>query len=320
MEIFTTDLVAQPQRADFWQSLVCDHLLDASAKIDAVDAGPIYGAISAHDLGCSKIMTVVSPKNFVERNQCRVRRAAHEFTLLLLQLSGTAVFAQNGRVTQMKPGELALYDSSLPHTLNTMEDYSAIVVRIPRQELVRRISFLHDVTAISIPTQTGMGRVARSLMTSLIEESSQIDDDTGTTMSDALLDTLSAVVNSISKRSHCKISTNQKALLSRVLKYIDLNLAEEFLSPNHIASAHGISTRYLNKLLESEDTSVTRWVRHQRLERCAKELRMPNRVQRTIGEIAYFWGFNSLAYFSREFYGEFDCSPKEYRKRYSKCE
>src|SRR5262249_21125994 len=53
--------------------------------------------------------------------------------------------------------------------------------------------------------------------------------------------------------------------LRRVRNYIHLNLADDTLSPDRIARAEGISTRYLHMLFRREGESVSRYVQQQRL-------------------------------------------------------
>jgi AraC-like DNA-binding protein len=41
----------------------------------------------------------------------------------------------------------------------------------------------------------------------------------------------------------------------------------------------------------------------------------PRQAHRTIGDIAYSWGFSDLSHFSRRFKGAFGCAPGDYRKQ-----
>ena len=45
------------------------------------------------------------------------------------------------------------------------------------------------------------------------------------------------------------------------------------------------------------------------------DARDPRRAHRTIGEIAFAWGFSDLSHFGRRFKAEFGVSPGEYRRR-----
>src|SRR4029450_7460910 len=79
------------------------------------------------------------------------------------------------------------------------------------------------------------------------------------------------------------------------------------------AAATGISPRYASDLMASEQTSFRGYVQTQRLQRCKRDLAAPAYQARHIGEIAFAWGFNDLAHFSRIFKQRFRASPPERR-------
>jgi AraC-like DNA-binding protein len=51
----------------------------------------------------------------------------------------------------------------------------------------------------------------------------------------------------------------------------------------------------------------------QRLEACRRELGDPQQGHRSISDIAFGWGFNDAAHFSRAFRERFGLSPREWR-------
>jgi methylphosphotriester-DNA--protein-cysteine methyltransferase len=60
-------------------------------------------------------------------------------------------------------------------------------------------------------------------------------------------------------------------------------------------------------------TSLCRWIKQARLDHCAADLSNPDLRERSITEIAFGWGFNDAAHFSRTFRAEFGMAPREYR-------
>jgi AraC-like DNA-binding protein len=75
----------------------------------------------------------------------------------------------------------------------------------------------------------------------------------------------------------------------------------------------GLSARYINNLFEDEETSLMRYVWRRRLENCRKELVNPVYAEHRISDIAFRWGFNDAAHFSRAFKQHFGCNPREIR-------
>jgi AraC-like DNA-binding protein len=81
-----------------------------------------------------------------------------------------------------------------------------------------------------------------------------------------------------------------------------------------VAAACGMSTRQLTRLFEAEGETVSRVILRRRLERCRLDLLSPTLAHRTIGEIAFGWGFNNLSHFSESFRRAYGCSPRAYRQ------
>jgi len=109
---------------------------------------------------------------------------------------------------------------------------------------------------------------------------------------------------------------SRKEPTDRVRQYINEHLTEGTLSPGQIAEGAGISVRHLHRLFARRGTSVSEWIRVQRLEHCWKDLGDPRQRERSITEIAYFWGFNDSAHFSHSFKKHFGVSPRSYRLRH----
>jgi AraC family transcriptional regulator, positive regulator of tynA and feaB len=102
-------------------------------------------------------------------------------------------------------------------------------------------------------------------------------------------------------------------LMQAAQDYAAKHLYED-LTPALIARANDISARTLHRVVRFQaGMSVSQWIKQTRLERCAADMRDPAMRHRSITEIAFNWGFNSAAHFSRVFRQQFERSPREYR-------
>jgi len=99
-----------------------------------------------------------------------------------------------------------------------------------------------------------------------------------------------------------------QAIKSDLLARLDQNV-----SPGELAARHGVSGRYIRMLFEGEGTSVTEFVRDERLKRALSMLLSPAFAERKIAEVAYAVGFNDLSYFNRSFRHRFGRSPSAFR-------
>lgn len=96
---------------------------------------------------------------------------------------------------------------------------------------------------------------------------------------------------------------------------IESRLHDPNLKPVTAAAAAGISVRYANALMTQERTGLEGYIIARRLERCRRALDDPAQARRTIGDIAFSWGFSDLSHFGRRFKAEYGCAPGEYRKQ-----
>ncbi|MFF0561620.1 helix-turn-helix transcriptional regulator [Streptomyces sp. NPDC004266] len=103
------------------------------------------------------------------------------------------------------------------------------------------------------------------------------------------------------------------ASLERVKDHVMRHLGDPDLSPSRIAEAHFMSVRYLHKLFQLEGTTVSGWIRAQRLERCRRELLRPMAREVGVAAVAQRWGFVSPSHFSRIFRAAYGMTPREWQ-------
>jgi AraC family transcriptional regulator, positive regulator of tynA and feaB len=111
-----------------------------------------------------------------------------------------------------------------------------------------------------------------------------------------------------------RVSSARALVLVNVRAAIEARLTDPTLDTATVAAAAGVSVRYANAVLADVGTSIRQLIRTRRLERCRRALRDPFQATRTIGEIAYGWGFSDMTHFSRSFRAAFGLLPSEYRR------
>lgn len=107
--------------------------------------------------------------------------------------------------------------------------------------------------------------------------------------------------------------TQIEAFRDRIRVHIGRHLRDPGLSIDHIAVAMNCSKRHLHKAFSAEDDTLAHYIQRQRIEACMRDLVDPQRVDRTITEIAFSWGFNNTAHFSRVFREHTGTTPSAYR-------
>jgi AraC-like DNA-binding protein len=127
------------------------------------------------------------------------------------------------------------------------------------------------------------------------------------------LETLAPVIRdrSIGGMSVAKVALSPMAM--RVRDYIDLNYREP-LQLSDVATVCGVSLHYLSHRFSSEiGIPVIGYLRQLRVERACQQLL--DYPQKSVAEICFEVGFQSVSQFNRVFRGLTGFSPKEYRKR-----
>jgi AraC-like DNA-binding protein len=99
------------------------------------------------------------------------------------------------------------------------------------------------------------------------------------------------------------------AQLAAAKRHIDRHLADPSLTPASAAAALRISTRQLHRLFEPSGSTFARYVLRQRLLRCRDTIAGATGTGRSVIDIAFGWGFNSMATFYRAFVSEFGGPP-----------
>jgi AraC-like DNA-binding protein len=308
--VLTTDDVAAKERAAYWIDLICDVFVQLDCTNVARD---FYGRIINEPLGGLQISEVIANQQHVARSPRQLTRSNEDCFLVSLQLAGQGVIEQDGRTAVINPGDFALYDSTRTYTLDFQKDFRQLVLKAPRSSLTARLDFPERCTATRIGGSAGMGRVASELLRAVAREAPTLLPHEIERMSHTLIDVFAAafghslVGQPLSPTSHCS------AQLVRIKMFIEDHLGDPELSPEKIAMAHGISTRYLSKLFESTDSSVARWIWERRLERIARDLRDPDLAAHSVSQIAFSWGYNNMSHFSRAFKARFGVSPRARR-------
>ena len=111
------------------------------------------------------------------------------------------------------------------------------------------------------------------------------------------------------------VVTPRQELFNQILTYIQEHLAQLDMTTQVVADAHFISLRTLQDLFQENGTTVSAWIRDQRLEKCHEELLDPLNANRSVAQIARRWGFQNPAHFSRVYRDKYKETPSQTRSR-----
>ncbi len=99
-----------------------------------------------------------------------------------------------------------------------------------------------------------------------------------------------------------------------MIQYIENNLRDPELSPASISAGLRVSPRHLRTVFAPGGEKMGAYILRRRLEECARQMCNLAWNAHTLTEIAFSWGFNSAAHFTRTFHEKYGVAPREYRR------
>src|SRR5690606_40448236 len=101
-------------------------------------ATPFFGAITRRELAEVSLSRISSTTQTVLRTPLQISRASEDIFLLSIQVAGAGQLVQDEKIAKLKPGDLALYDSTRPYQLLFDQDFEQYVLSLPGSILRKR--------------------------------------------------------------------------------------------------------------------------------------------------------------------------------------
>jgi AraC family transcriptional regulator, positive regulator of tynA and feaB len=154
-----------------------------------------------------------------------------------------------------------------------------------------------------------------SYLSELLRRTGSISDASSRRISNSFIELVAAMLAEATEASPAPISDYRNLALIRIKDFVERNLGDFDLDPTAVAAALKFSPRYINQLLETEGTSLSRYIWRRRLEMAAGDLKNNGLDSLSISTIALNNGFNDLSHFSKAFRERFGESPRSYRSK-----
>jgi AraC-like DNA-binding protein len=306
---FSTDLVPVPDRLEAWRwnaQQIC-----GDSRFHFPKSFRFHGSIEARRVaGLEFTLFSSSPLSF-EKFPVVSLQSESRSCIVITQLAGIRRYCQDGKLAILKRGDTTLIDSGRPWSSDCRGDCARLYLRVPYPLMEKMLRLSAFPIARRISGSAGLGTVLFGLATSLFRQASDLTPEEGATAVEAYFKILSACVGD--SEDIPAYGGKSDVLFSRIVRHIESRLAEADLGPHSIASAMGISVRHVHRIFSRRGSSVADWIRLQRLSHCRSDLLDSRQRQRSITEIAFSWGFNDSAHFSRSFKEQFGECPRDFR-------
>jgi AraC-like DNA-binding protein len=294
-----------------FQYAVCDTF--GPVALSAVDVTAFRGRVLSASIGAVQLSNLaVTDDVTVRRTPQLIKRAAHDYLKVGVQLHGRCAVSQDGREAVLTPGDYAVWDTMRPYTVSRSGFNQMLVVMFSREMIRLSPQRLSGLTARRVGRQQGLATSVSPFLVELGKRLHSLNHSGELYLADAVLDMLaSSFAEQLSREE--PVEASGSCLRLRVRAHIEQRLADHSLNVSTVAAANHISVRYLQKLFENEGETVTGWIRARRIEHCRRDLADPQFAQLPISSIAARWGLANAAHFSRLFKGVHGLPPTEYR-------
>ena len=307
-----TRTVLPHERFDYWTEASCQLFHPLEMHHDG--RRPFSGNLTVQSLGQIEVFRLAADSCMASRTHRGIASLDPECLLVAVQSDGQCVVTQEGRTARLQQSDIVSYESSHPYIVQATTAFELVVFAIPRSVLGSRADRLCRQTAVRVTGADGIGALAAPFFLHVAERLRDVDE-ADFDLGESVLDLVRAVYTGRPSPAAPSGPADRELMLARVKAYIEAHLGDTELSPAQIAKTNSISVRYLYKLFEHEETAVSEWIRHRRLDRSSRDIADPALSHETIFAIASRWGWASAAHFSRLFHATYGCSPRDYRAR-----
>jgi AraC-like DNA-binding protein len=284
-----------PMNAEPLQRLAFHARMDVRAArgrvYSAVDAGPQRVSRDAAQIACDE---------------------ARDIYTFMVQRAGTCGVEQAGANALLLPGDMLLFDNSQPYRLLFDQPFRQTVIQAPRACFGAMACDLERQLAQRLSPAGGFGRLLQGFVKGLDEALPDTYDGEAAVLVDELFHLLAAH-SAATRVTDDGGRASQRALFDRAQRHARERIADPDLDVVAIAHAQRVSPRTLQRAFASHGTGVMRWLRDERLERCAAALADPALATRAIADIAIANGLRDVTAFCRSFKARYGRTPGGWR-------
>jgi AraC-like DNA-binding protein len=308
---FSSDALPPRDRFEIWRDTMTRKLLRVA--IDPMSETPFRAKAVLRSLPQLRVgIGSIGPS--IHHRTREIAANENDDVALLVNLRGQFVVRRGGSDWRLGPGDGFLLECHELGDFVAPETGTQLCVRLARPTLGAFARHVEGAFGRVIPAQNeALGLLityARTLARGEIEYSPAA----GKVAVDYVSDLTALLVGSTGEPA---VLAGRRGLpaarLAAAKTYIRERLGQQGLTAERVASAIGITPRYLRQLFEAEARSFTAYVLEERLAQAFAMLNSRRLTTQPIAGVAFEVGFGDLSYFNRAFRRRFDCTPRDVR-------
>jgi AraC-like DNA-binding protein len=305
---FDSEDLSPPDRVPFY----CDVLGRVMAKLDVDPVGENFSC-NARFYRLPELLISCVAGTAVRVTRTREMAEGSDNLVLVINLEGAVTFSQLGREAALSGKAAVMISDAVACRMQRTRSRSLLIL-FPRSVLAPML-LNPDLVLMSVmpsrmePLRLLTGYIDMLITDSTLTETAELRRVAAHHVHDLVVLTAGAT------RDAAEIAAGRglrAARLSAIKADIAHNLAED-ITAAALSARHGVSTRYIRKLFEGENTSLSQFALAQRLARVHRLLTDPRCADRTISDIALAVGFGDISTFNREFRRRYKMTPSDVR-------
>ena len=308
---FSTDDLLPRDRVSFW----CDYFSRQAHSItpgEAPDPGAFRAEADGQVTGEFALLDIESGLERVQRTAADVARDKTE-AFFIRRFRRPLIWRAAPRSTPVdlihEPGDFCVSSTEWRFNAESEGSASFDMLVIPRAVLSPLLAGGRLARPFRLPRASPLASLLGTAMDAAKAQTPLLADELG----EAVLRNLSGLVALVCGASDEGTEQGRDSLRSAQLaaarRHVNIHLADPGLAPASTAAALGISARQLHRLFEPTGSTFARYVLRQRLLQCRDTIAGVTGTGRSVVDIAFGSGFNSMATFYRAFVSEFGNPP-----------
>jgi AraC-like DNA-binding protein len=249
----------------------------------------------------------------VHRSSALISRGTEDaqYLYVLFQRHGTGVITQAGHTAEVRPGQVVIYDSAQPFSLDYKQPYEQVVVHLCADRAFADAGLRpsSDLLAVPIAVDGALSSVNTFFLNLAVTQAS---DPVGAELLAPHAATLASSLLAYAART--RSADDMPALLQRerALSYMRQHLSDPDLDADRIAVGCHVSRRTLYRLFQSTGQTVASHLRTMRVD-AARRL-LAGQADLSVESVAREVGFTNDSHFYRSFRFVTGVTPGEYRQ------
>jgi len=308
---FSTDDLAPRERVQFWCDFFAKHAHSITPS-ENPDLSTFRAEATGWVAGEFVLLNVRSGLERVERTAADVAKdKAEAFVVRRFRQPATWRFSPGSMPVDLvhEPGDFCVSSAEWRFERQSKVPASFDILIIPQAALSPLLAGGRLRRPFRLPGASPLSSLLGAAMDAAMAQVPLLSDELAEAVLRNLCGLVALACGTSEEGTEPGRDSVRSAQLAAVKRHVDLHLGDPSLTPAATAAALGISARQLHRLFEPSGSTFARYVLRQRLLRCRDTIAGATGTGRSVIDIAFGWGFNSMATFYRAFASEFGGPP-----------